>query len=124
MDPGPTKSSTHGIKSGYPSHFSIPYYTQIQVVNVPVPKDRTNEANCSQVVLLGKLVVLKEGSADANKARRALYSRHPAMKAWPTGKMNDLASLVLYYKLYRMCHNNEAAQISKLYSASGCKFSG
>ena len=43
------------------------------------------------MVLLGKLVVLKEGSADANKARRALYSRHPAMKAWPTGKMNDLA---------------------------------
>ena len=71
-------------------------------MNVPVPKDRTNEANCSQVVLLGKLVVLKEGSADANKARRALYSRHPAMKAWPTGNI-DLVSLGLCDKLYQMC---------------------
>jgi hypothetical protein len=43
------------------------------------PEDPT----CARASFLGAAAKLKEGSADAEAAKSALFARHPAMQGWP-----------------------------------------
>ena len=47
--------------------------------------NRSGSPECAQVVLLGKLTVLKEGTAESRRAMAGLTCKHPAIRTWPEG---------------------------------------
>ncbi|KAG0714749.1 Protein CREG1 [Chionoecetes opilio] len=43
------------------------------------------DPRCARVLLTGTMVEVMNGTAEADFARSALFSRHPAMESWPIG---------------------------------------
>jgi len=58
-------------------------------VNEIDPEDPT----CAHVIFTGRILFLKEGDEEADFARKALFTRHPAMEGWPKGHQWSFAKL-------------------------------
>ena len=48
--------------------------------------NRSGSSKCAQVVLLGTLSALQEGTSESRRAMAGLLSKHPAIRSWPEGK--------------------------------------
>jgi len=58
-------------------------------VNAIDPEDPT----CAHVIFTGRIIFLKDGQQEADFARKALFTRHPAMEGWPKGHEWSFAKL-------------------------------
>ena len=52
--------------------------------------NRSGSPECAQVVLLGKLSMVREGTSESRRAMAGLLSKHPAIRSWPEGELTSV----------------------------------